>query len=338
MAFPARNILDIRPSAARPSTKEASCEQLQEQSQSTRTSTNIQSESNLVHCIPSIRPSTRNTTSGSAENHHLQDKDGSQKKSGSNHSCVGTSKPGAVHVRISPGGDFDKDLYVTYQSSSSSTKSFLVTGSSRGTNQSYSLGTQEDFIVPDSQSLPGSSSFVPTLSGSKDSNSANHSQIVGTVQLLSTLTSIASPPVGSSGLIIPDSNGSDTGSVGVTGSASHSSIPNPQILGPAPLLSFPEPLTSSSAHVQQQTYSSGTVSLSRHSQRTQEQSSLILDSQGTDQEIQIHVPGSIEEITSHQSSSITQCTEEHLILQTQLPSHTFSTETNGRDTSTCRFS
>lgn len=99
----------------------------------------------------------------------------------SQHRSLGISGVPRVLVQISQHRDFDKDLYVTYQSSSSTQATQSAAQQSLSSSCGPTWGTvtsslgigESSGIVPDSQSLPGSSSYVPTASTSRDLNITN---------------------------------------------------------------------------------------------------------------------------------------------------------------------
>ena len=87
-------------------------------------------------------------------------------------SVLSSFRPTKITVQISQRSNLDRELYIAYQSSLSTqeTPPFL-SNSSSGTEgftapPAASLATDSNGIVPDSQSLPGSSSYQPTPSTS----------------------------------------------------------------------------------------------------------------------------------------------------------------------------
>lgn len=80
-----------------------------------------------------------------------------------------TSSRPSLFVQLSPHSSFDRDLYIAYQSSLSTqgTLPSVLEHSDSGLGESFSepdIPPPRTFegIVPDSQSLPGSSSYIPT--------------------------------------------------------------------------------------------------------------------------------------------------------------------------------
>ena len=89
----------------------------------------------------------------------------------------------SVIVQISQHSSFERDLYITYQSSllTQGNSSSLVQHPDSGLGESSpepetsaAPAIEKDGIVPDSQSVPGSSSYVPTSSTSPDNTSIDH--------------------------------------------------------------------------------------------------------------------------------------------------------------------
>ena len=126
-----------------------------------------------------------------------------------------------IIVQISQHSSLDKDLYIAYQSSLSSeqTSSLIVPHKSSGLEES-SLPTTDSLvdsngIIPDSQSLPGSSSYRPTSSTSlvvlgADQTPLNYQSRVSQLDNTNLESSISavtetSGSIGDSSVVIPAS-------------------------------------------------------------------------------------------------------------------------------------
>ena len=98
-------------------------------------------------------------------------------------------------VQVSQHSSFDRDLYITYQSSlstqgnSSSVAQHPDSGlgdSSPEPETSVTPAIEKDGIVPDSQSVPGSSSYVPISSTSPHSTGVDQSSLISPPEHIST--------------------------------------------------------------------------------------------------------------------------------------------------------
>ena len=126
-----------------------------------------------------------------------------------------------IIVQISQHSSLDRDLYIAYQSSLSSeqTSSLVVPHKSSGLEGSSppttDLLVDSDGIIPDSQSLPGSSSYRPTSSLSlvvlgADQAPLNHQSRVlqlNNINLESSISAVteSSGSIGGSSVVIPAS-------------------------------------------------------------------------------------------------------------------------------------
>ena len=301
------------------------------------------SGSSLRH--PSFRRSRQGSTVYSFSSHSSRDRDESTAQAHPLNSIIDKSKLPRVCVLVTQLEHFDKDTYVTCQSPDQSNQSLSLEESSLRTISSFPGGIEEGFIVPDSQSLPGSSSFTLTSSGSRYSSSIDHSSFIATAQVSSTVSTFTSCQKGSSSIVVHNSSDSSTRPRGVFVPASHSSTASSQKTESAPLpysAGYP-----ASPRVQARQASllrsrSEVTLLSSYERQLQERNLLSEDSAGAvrsvegDQDtsrrsprqdsqralspVEIQIPGSIEGIIHHSVPTDRQTAEENLVLQTQLPS------------------
>ena len=256
--------------------------------------------------------------------------------------------PPHIIVQISQHSSFDKDLYIAYQSSLSTqgTSSLLPVHTQLGLEGSSPSLTHSpadsNGIIPDSQSLPGSSSYRPTSSASLAVLGADHTPLNPQHRVLHNNTDLESSTGG-----VPEAKDSIEDSSAVVIEASQPSViasersrsePAPTTTESSSASSFGAQLRSLARstsdptptyHGQHQCRALVSKDLCAHSVVQSQVVKGLADFQSSSQSragysqqrqrsSEVHVPGSVDR-SSHQSYIVDDSPVHSLVFQTQVP-------------------
>lgn len=204
-----------------------------------------------------------------------------------------TSNLPNIIVQISQHSSLDRDLYVAYQSSLSTQGHTLLSHPSSGfgepspppaTSLSYSHG-----IVPDSQSLPGSSSYQPTSSPSLAVLGADHSPLIHQ----SCISSNDTDPESSTGEVVEANDSIEDSSAVVVAASQPSVIASERSKSePAPNTKLSSSVFSCGARYPSLPHSTSDPTFAYHDQSRRRASEQLSDHHTSLDQGEVQVPGS----------------------------------------------